>query len=152
MSRIKKCSGALNIKKKKYLGTYVNVWSNEYELAHGEFGDQLKLCFALFIIAVHCTQRILWYVDAATGYIMCFLKCNLKFSLESFGVDLSQSFISQVHNFQKLKIISLKAVNIFSTKNKSNLFEWNCLFSSSYSGVTAIFTAMWVILSEGPIT
>ena len=57
-----------------------------------------------------------------------------------------------MHNFQKLKNISLKAVNFFSNKNKSNLFEWNCLFSSSYSGVTAIFTAMLVILSERPIT
>ena len=60
--------------------------------------------------------------------------------------------ISQVHNFQKLKKIQLKAVNFFSNKNKSNLFEWNCLFSSSYSGVTVIFTAMWVILSERPFT
>ena len=31
--------------------------------------------------------------------------------------------ISQVHNFQKLKNISLKAINFFSNKNKSNLFE-----------------------------
>ena len=30
---------------------------------------------------------------------------------------------SQVHNFQKLKNISLRAVNFFSNKNKSNLFE-----------------------------
>ena len=30
---------------------------------------------------------------------------------------------SQMHNFQKLKNISLKAVNFFSNKNKSNLFE-----------------------------
>ena len=55
---------------------------------------------------------------------------------------LKHSVNSQVHNFQKLKYKSLKAVNVFSNKNKSNLFEWNCLFSSSYSGVTAIFTAM----------
>ena len=31
--------------------------------------------------------------------------------------------VSQVHNFQKLKNISLKAVNFFSNKTKSNLFE-----------------------------
>ena len=59
---------------------------------------------------------------------------------------------NQVHNFQKLKNISLKAVNFFSNKHKSNLFKRICLFSSSYFGVTGIFTAMWVILSERPIT
>ena len=62
------------------------------------------------------------------------------------------AYNSQMHNSQKLKNISLKAVTFFSNKNKSNLFEWKCLFSFSYSGVTAIFTAMWVILSERPIT
>ena len=31
--------------------------------------------------------------------------------------------ISQVHNFQKLRNISLKAVNFFNNKNKSNMFE-----------------------------
>ena len=30
---------------------------------------------------------------------------------------------SHVHNFQKLKNISLKAINFFSNKYKSNLFE-----------------------------
>ena len=59
---------------------------------------------------------------------------------------------SQVHNLQKLKNISLKAVNYFCTKIKSNLSEWNCLFSSSFSGVTAIFMVMCVILSERPNT
>ena len=39
-----------------------------------------------------------------------------------------ENLFSQVHNFQKLKNISLKAVNFFSNKNKSNLFKWNCLF------------------------
>ena len=31
--------------------------------------------------------------------------------------------VSQVHNFQKLKNISLNAINFFSNKTKSNLFE-----------------------------
>ena len=62
------------------------------------------------------------------------------------------TYSSQVHNFQKLNNISHNAVNFFSNKNKSNLFEWNCLFSSSYSGVTAIFKVMWIILSERPFT
>ena len=34
----------------------------------------------------------------------------------------ASTIISQVHNFQKLKYISLKAVNLLSNKNKSNLF------------------------------
>ena len=36
---------------------------------------------------------------------------------------LSRAVNSQVHNFQKLKNISLKAVNFLSNKTKSNLFE-----------------------------
>ena len=43
----------------------------------------------------------------------------IYFTLLKFQVILN----SQVHNFQKLKNISRKAVNFFSNKNKSNLFE-----------------------------
>ena len=64
----------------------------------------------------------------------------------------SMMFYSQVHNFQKLKNISLKAVNFLATKPKVTCSSETVFFSSSYSGVTAIFTAMWVILSERPIT
>ena len=48
----------------------------------------------------------LWMVNLASWKRKCFVY-----------------LISQVHNFQKLKNISLEAVNFFSNKNKSNLFE-----------------------------
>ena len=38
------------------------------------------------------------------------------------------SFISQVHNHTKLKLISLKAAIFFSIKSKSNLLEWKVSF------------------------
>ena len=37
--------------------------------------------------------------------------------------EQNSTFNSQVHNLQKLKNTSLKAVNHFCNKNKSNLFE-----------------------------
>ena len=37
--------------------------------------------------------------------------------------DETLAMNSQVHNFQKLINISLKAVNVFSNKYKSNLFQ-----------------------------
>ena len=59
---------------------------------------------------------------------------------------------SEVHNFQKLKDISLKAVNFLATNTKVTCLSESVFFSSSYFGVTATFTAMWVILSERLIT
>ena len=48
------------------------------------------------------------------------------FNFESVIITCEEVFKllgSQVHNFQKLKNISFKAVNFFSNKTKSNLFE-----------------------------
>ena len=71
------------------------------------------------------------------------VKMNLK---------CASPFLSQVHNFQKLKNISLKAVNFLATKTKVTCLSETVFFPSSYSGVTAIFTVMWVILPERPFT
>ena len=58
---------------------------------------------------------------------------------------------SQVHNFQKLKNVSLKAVNILATKTKLTCLS-ETVFFQLHIPVTAMFTAMWVILSERLIT
>ena len=52
-----------------------------------------------------------------------FRTCILRFTSPNEKFEYGYPNTSQVHNFQKLKNISLKAVNCFSNKNKSNLFE-----------------------------